>query len=168
MKIKNIAISILFLGILLLTEAAFAFQFEDYRWGRSIAEIRSLVIKKGKVPLRIKEDRIIKYFDNILGEECTVTLEFTPSSKVLASIRIFFQDKSIGEDIKNLLAEKHGDFDQPNIFFKEYYWRGNSDYDSIILNYDYAGTTLLYFGGVFQEKYELEFQRLGEKEKQRF
>ena len=108
------------------------------------------------------------YRDTILDESCRVTLEFTPKTKVLASIKIFWSDKNIGEDVKNLLLDKYGSYDQPNVFANEFYWRGTSEYDVIMLEYEYAGTTLIYYGGVYQQQYEREFRELLESEKRRF
>ncbi|MFC1754891.1 hypothetical protein ACFL96_16100 [Thermoproteota archaeon] len=148
---------------------AFAFKFEEFEWGRPQDEVKRFVeINKGKTIIDYGEGRFFKYSDQILDEECRVICEFTPKTSVLASIKITWKDKKVGEDVKNLLVDKYGDFYQPNVFIEEYYWYGDSQYDAIVLEYDYAGTTLTYFGGRNQEKYEKEYQELVGKEKQRF
>lgn len=146
----------------------FAFEFENFRWGRPMSEAKELIKANGKKLLPSSGDRFLSYTDTILDEECKVTLEFTPSSKVLASIKISWADKNVGEDVKKLLVSKYGDYQQPSVFEEEYFWYGGNQYDSIVLNYDYAGSQVVYFGGTYQEQYEKEFKELIDREKTRF
>jgi len=150
-------------------QSVLAFRFEDYGWGNSVEEIKSQIRRKGKTLQSSGKGRSLMYNDRILDESCRVTLEFTPKTKVLASIKVFWIDKNIGIDVKKLLVSKYGDYYQPNVFMEEYYWHGpSSEYDQIVLEYDYAGTTLTYFGGIFQQRYEKEFSELIDSEKKRF
>ena len=166
-RIAKLIIAILLL-FLFCSPEIYAFKFEDYDWGRSIGSIRDLIKSKGKRMLVSSGDRFLSYVDTILDEECRVTLEFTPKTKVLASIKINWSDKVTGEDVKKLLVSKYGQYQQPNVFVEEYFWYGGTQYDSIALNYDYAGTSLIYFGGRYQEQYEKEFKDLIDEEKSRF
>lgn len=152
----------------LLVVSVDAFEFEKYRWGRSMSETKEVIKANGKRLLPSSGERFLSYTDTILDEECRVILEFTPRTKLLASIKITWVDKNVGEDVKQLLVSKYGEYVQPNVFVEEYFWYGGTQYDSIALNYDYAGTRLVYFGGRFQQQYESEFKELIDREKSRF
>jgi len=148
--------------------SAEAFEFEEYQWGSTMSQVEETARLLGKKLLPSSGERFVSYVDTILDEDCRVVLEFTPRTKVLASIKISWVDKNVGEDVKQLLVSKYGEYVQPNVFVEEYYWYGGTQYDSIMLNYDYAGTQLVYFGGRFQQQYEREFKELIDREKARF
>lgn len=159
---------VFFVFLLILSGSVYPFNFEDYEWGRPRAEIEGAVKGRGKAIIPAGSKTNILYTDVILEENCTVTLIFTPSSKLLAAVKIFWNDNTIGEDVKDLLLRKYGDFYQPNVFVDEYYWQGTSEYDVIVLEYGYVGTTLTYFGGPYQQMYEEESRELIESEMDRF
>ncbi|MFC1594408.1 hypothetical protein ACFL38_03680 [Candidatus Omnitrophota bacterium] len=166
---RIIIVSVLYLLVSLsFVSSGFAFQFEDFKWGSTRAAIVLKLRTKEKDLMFTTNKRIIKYSDTILNDDCSISLEFTPQTNVLASIKIMWRDKSIGEDVKQLLTKKYGKLFHPNVFVEEYHWIGATPYERIVLNFDYAATTLTYFGGDFQEKYEEEFEELLEKEKTRF
>ncbi|MDD5081498.1 MAG: hypothetical protein PHZ27_02870 [Candidatus Omnitrophica bacterium] len=118
--------------------------------------------------MAIDDDRVLKYADRILDEDCVVTLEFSPISKELALIKIIWADKGIAEDMKKILVEKYGEYKKSNIFIEEYRWQSAGEFDVIVLEYDYAGTTLTYYGGDSYRKYRDEFDKFYESEKDIF
>ncbi len=147
---------------------AFAFKFQDYEWGAGYSQIKKQLIIEGKDITPSSSDNVLVYTDKILSEECRVELIFTPESKQLSSVRIMWNNRYIGGDIKKLLIDKYGEPYQPNVLADKYTWQGDSEYEIIELDYNYVSTVLSYYGGDYQQRYEEETNRIIEKESYRF
>lgn len=141
MAILRIAVFLLFYFSLCFS--SFAFQFEKYEWGKPLKNMELKIKEKGKVLIPSDKDSELSYTDKILNEDCLVTLVFTPKTKELASVRILWNNKYVGDDVKKLLAKKYGKFYQPDIMSDEYRWKGSSQYDLIVLNYSYLAMRYL-------------------------
>ncbi|MDD5069646.1 MAG: hypothetical protein PHV17_02860 [Candidatus Omnitrophica bacterium] len=103
-------------ALILLPFSLFAFNFEDYEWGKNQEQVLSGIKNKNKQIIKTDNPRVLKYFDKILDEDCTIMLEFTPKTKLLSSIKIVWSEKSVGKDLKKLLSDKYGQYRQPNAF----------------------------------------------------
>jgi len=154
--------------VLLVVPQVYAFNFEDFQWGAAYDQVKEQLGNKGKNILSSSGTSTLVYSDSILEEPCMVTLMFTPLTKVLASVEIFWNKNYMGEDVKELLRRKYGDPYQPNLFIDEYYWQGASEYDALVLEYGYVGTKLSYYGGAYQQRYEEETRELIDVEIDRF
>lgn len=160
------------------------YQFEDYKWGTPINEIKQLLKTKEKHWTKYKEDGI-GYRDTIFNYNCEVYLSFTPKDRLLATIAIKWDNTYIGSDLKKILTKKYGKSFQDNKHIEEYVWdrkdQENLDveelkkilenpptYNFIILNYHFFDTTLFYYGGEYHKLYLEEKEQIANRESYRF
>ena len=139
--------------------------FEDYEFGQTLADTKNQLKNKNKnfISNEEKEEKVLEYSDKIFGESCSATLLFTPKSKLLAGIIVRWDTTSVGANLKNLLTKKYGKPHQPNQFMEKYIWFG-----IVALDYSFIKTDLVYYGGIYWDKYKQEMEEITEKEIDRF
>ncbi|MDP8218764.1 MAG: hypothetical protein P9M03_08565 [Candidatus Theseobacter exili] len=100
MKNKKLYLLVLVLALALAlnfiqaTDVSAAAQFEDYKWGQRWIDTANDLQEKGKDNIwcgqrsRWSNNARVCYNDTILGNRCSVTLNFTPETELLSSIEI--------------------------------------------------------------------------------
>jgi hypothetical protein len=159
---KNIQTKILLLTILvsglwsLVFSNAFSeYEFDGYKWGSSIVEIKS-TISEDKQPLVWKNK--IEYQDVIFDRPCKVKMDFTPKDKQLYKVSIFWDTTddrahvlTFGEKIRDWISGHFGSPSDMMASKNEYVWGGQDSSSKIELFYLYP-TRLIYYGGKYYKK----------------
>ncbi len=143
--------------------------FEDYKWGRTLTDIKNQLKAKNKKANVVKMETFLAlaYYDNIFGESCSVLFGFTPKSELLTLVMITWHDiTSIGINLKNLLTKKYGNPRQPNQFMEKYEWAKSPYF--ITLDYSFIKTDLIYKNEDYGDKCRKETAEIIEKEIDRF
>lgn len=163
---RNILVIITFIALFSFWIKVFSYEFDGYKWGQNKDEVKALLDKEGK-DVFYADDSTIKYLDTIAGSECLVTLGFSPKSSQLAYVEIFWEDKEVGEGLKKVFTDKYGKphIPQKNVNFYE--WKGANPYDRLTLEYEFAGTKVVYWGGDYYSDFLLELEASAEKDKDR-
>lgn len=148
---KRISITVLF--FIFFCVNASAFQFEDYKWGKTMGDIEDQVKNKGKnIAYHLEEPPGFVYIDEIYGKPCEVYCFFTPQDKLLSTVIVKWDDISIGSKVKQILSEKHWPPNQKNKFIEKYNWfSSDSDSGLILLDYSLSGTELCYLSEYSKE-----------------
>ena len=103
---KRICIEIIIILILIMTPRAHAYQFRDYTWGASMAEIEAQLRSETEW-VRMEDDRTLITFDRFADEPVQIDFIFTPKTGKLCAIIITLErDKDY--KIKGFLIKKYG------------------------------------------------------------
>ncbi len=157
--IKKITI----LGILfsiLFTSSAFAYQFEDFRWGLKMTVAQNRLERKGK-DIQTSSSYTLAYSDNIVGERCYVVLIFTPKSQKLAKVKIRWGSGSVGPALLDELTGKYGQANLNNKPMRHYEWERHIANQKLVLDY-FTSAELTYFGGQYYTRFQKERQKMAE------
>lgn len=163
---KMTLIVLLAISSIFISQNVFAYQFENFKWGQSLAEVKEGLRGKNAKEINNNSDIGLFYSDKILSTDCYIALVFSPKSKLLASIMITWKTTSIGNDLKKMLIKKYGIPSRPNHFMDKYYW--GEGHNSLLLNYTFSETKLIYFGGLFAKRWNEESQNIIEQEIDKF
>jgi hypothetical protein len=135
--------------ILLLSPAAFSYQFEDFTWGTPMAEIKA----QYPAAQELEDTLVIRGEAFQPGPSGVVSFCFTPESKLLFKIVVEFTPENAPESLEKNLTEKWG---PPLKSSKELYiWQDEAD-DKIELSLSKAGVVLTYLSGEYTEVFEKE------------
>ncbi len=124
---------------------SYAFQFEDYSWGKSIEEAKELLRKSNKAIVYTGSDKI-SYRDTISGEPSQVSLLFTSKSQLLFMIQVVFDKYSAAEKVKDTLTKIHGQPMKESSDLDRYIWSDDSGC-VIGLSYGQGQAELIYSAG---------------------
>ncbi|MFH1381056.1 MAG: hypothetical protein ABIH57_02665 [Candidatus Omnitrophota bacterium] len=134
--------AVFFFYLLFACRGVSAFQFENYKWGKTKEEIRALIeAGHSKVPARTAKG--LTYGDIIFGQSCRVNLIFTPDTNLLTAVIIKWQGNTIGQKLKADLSQKYGEPRRSGDLRNEYFWSAGND--KLTLNYKSMNTELTYY-----------------------
>ncbi|MBD3379727.1 MAG: hypothetical protein GF408_04615 [Candidatus Omnitrophica bacterium] len=137
-----------------------AYEFRGYTWGQSLERTRRRLERRDEIVSYNKESSTLVYSGFFYGEECKVSLLFTPESGELAGIALVWADDTAKDNILADLSRKYGEPLKPGMKARdvEYYlWKSPTDpNDRIALIIDPKAMVLGYYGGDFYEKYRQE------------
>jgi len=137
-------------------------QFEDYRWGSSIEEVKKQIERKGHVCQTEPDCAAIGYIEEILGEVAEVVFAFTPKTDKLASIRISWESEDLVKRLAEFLITKYGEPKIKNETLNEFCW--HDDMSVLGLRYVSMETELVYFSKKYSASIRAEQQELDEEE----
>jgi hypothetical protein len=146
------------ISLLLISSSAWAYQFEDYRWGDSLDYINEKITKDGKTNIEREKDTL-RFDDTIYDKPCRIIMLFTPKTKQLGHITVRWNPPGPGKVLKRELTAQYGPPNDSDSFLQQYTWRENM-YDSdnmLILNCSPDNPVKVqYFGGEYWRKMQGE------------
>jgi hypothetical protein len=160
MNKKQLIFGSVILLLFLLTSPIFAYQFEDYEWGKSWEEIKAKVENRNANVNVVTEKSQLVFNDKILSRDCEVTLAFTPKSKLLWIAEIHWNDINIGDSVKAMLIKKDGEPEKKDDNNKDYMWGTSISETSIFLNYLNKDVSLVYLNTKYYGMFESEMTEL--------
>jgi hypothetical protein len=103
---RRICIEIIIILILIMIPRVHAYQFRDYTWGASMAEIEAKLKSETKW-FRMEDDRTLITLDRFADEPVQIDFIFTPKTGKLCAVIIRLErDKDY--KIKGFLIKKYG------------------------------------------------------------
>jgi len=103
---KKIFIEIIIILILIMTSRVHAYQFREYTWGASMAEIEAQLRSETEW-VRMEGDRTLITFDRFADEPVQIDFIFTPKTGKLCAI-IITVERDKDYKIKGFLIKKYG------------------------------------------------------------
>ena len=159
------AVGIVTVLLLFVATNSFAFQFEDYEWGMKNEDVFEKLVLKAKSMERPPDSTKIVYSDELLGNPCDVTFEFTPETNQLAAVSVWWADSGkIELELMETLNIKYGEAVK-NQGGHLYTWGGSLDVnDMITYDREYGAAILKYHSEKYCKKAEEERKQLDLKE----
>jgi hypothetical protein len=153
MKIKtrktlNIWLSAAVLSLMLFSEA-FAFQFQDLEWGRSLDSVKTkLRLKRKSLRLTVSDkQKVVSYSDAVFGERADIYLVFTGKGEALFMVKVVWEKPSVGSMVKEELIKQYGKPAANNGPADKYVWAGDTHEDTLALDCGSGSVTVFYSAG---------------------
>jgi hypothetical protein len=126
--------------------SSFAFQYEDYFWGRSLKETKEAVKKKHKEIVSSEIEKTVSYTQTLFDSPCEVTLYFTKPNEFLFMVKFVWKTPLVGEKVLDHLVKSHGEPLQPDENMNRFAWTADNG-ESIALDVNSEVTELYYAAG---------------------